>query len=66
MRPKPATHDRDRWQWRELIERCHYLGRRVPFGAHLRYVIDVARPEPAVVGCLRLSSPARKLADRDR
>ncbi len=28
--------------WRELIERYHYLGHRVPFGAHLRYLIQAA------------------------
>lgn len=52
--------------WRELIERYHYLGHRVPFGAHLRYLIEVARPHAAVVGCLQVSSPAWRIAVRDR
>jgi hypothetical protein len=52
--------------WRELIERYHYLGHRVPFGAHLRYLIEVARPRTAVVGCVQLSSPAWRIAVRER
>ena len=52
--------------WRELIGRHHYLGHTVPFGAHLRYLIEVARPSPRVVGCVQLSSPAWKMAVRDR
>ena len=52
--------------WRELVHRYHYLGHRVPFGAHLRYLIEVARPRSQVVGCLQLSSPAWRMAARDR
>lgn len=52
--------------WRELVERYHYLGHRVPFGAHLRYLVEAARPQPQVVGCLQLSSPAWRMAARDR
>jgi hypothetical protein len=66
VRLKPVTHDPERRLWRELIDRYHYLGHRVPFGAHLRYLIEVARPGPVIVGCLQLSSPAWKLAVRDR
>ena len=58
--------DEDRLFWRELVGRYHYLGHSVPFGAHLRYLIEVARPRPQVVGCLQLSSPAWKMAPRDR
>ena len=47
----------DRGLWRELVERYHYLGHRVPFGAHLRYLIRIKRPSPQVVGCLQFSSP---------
>lgn len=56
----------ERAQWRELIERYHYRGHQVPFGAHLRYLVEVARPRPTVVGCLQLSSPAWKMAARER
>lgn len=51
--------------WRELIGRHHYLGFKVPFGAHHRYLIEAARLEPTTVGCLQFSSPAWKMADRD-
>ena len=66
VRLKPVTGDEERRLWRELVGRYHYLGHRVPFGAHLRYWIEVARPEPAIVGGLQLSSPAWKIAVRDR
>lgn len=52
--------------FRELIERHHYLGYRTPFGAHLCYTIEIIRPRPRVVGCLQLSSPAWRMAPRDR
>jgi hypothetical protein len=58
--------DADRRLWRELVGRYHYLGHAVPFGAHLRWFIEVARPTPRVVGCVQASSPAWKLAARDR
>ena len=56
----------DRQLWRELVGRYHPQGHRVPFGASLRYLVQVARPWPAVVACLQLSSPAWKMAVRDR
>lgn len=56
----------ERALWRELIARYHYLGHRVAFGAHLRYLIEVAHPAGTVVGCVQLSSPAWKMAPRDR
>jgi len=56
----------DRRLWRELVGRYHPQGHRVPFGASLRYLVEVARPCPAVVACLQLSSPAWKMAARDR
>ena len=63
---RPVRTAAERARWRELIERYHYLGHAVPFGAHLRYLIEVARPAPTTVGCLQLSSPAWKMAARDR
>lgn len=57
---------RDRLLWRELVGRYHYLGHKVPFGAHLRYLIQVHKPQPAVVGCLQMSSPAWRVSVRDR
>ena len=57
-----AEHD---W-WRELVGRYHYLGYRVPYGAQLRYLAFVSQPAPSVVAALQLSSPAWRLAARDR
>ena len=51
--------------FREIIERYHYLGYRIPFGAHLCYLIEVAQPTPTVVGALQFSSPAWRMASRD-
>ena len=52
--------------FRELVGRYHYLGHKVPFGAHLRYLVFASRPVRAVVGCLQFSSPAWRMAVRDR
>ena len=52
--------------FRELVGRYHYLGHAVPFGAHLRYLAYVSRPERLVVGCVQFSSPAWRMAVRDR
>ena len=60
-----ATRADHGW-WRELIGRYHYLGYRVPFGAQLRYLAFVSQPTPAVVAALQVSSPAWRLATRDR
>jgi len=58
----PAQHR----LWRELVGRYHYQGHAVPFGAQLRYLLGVSRPQPQVIGCLQFSSPAWRLAARDR
>jgi hypothetical protein len=50
-----------RW-WREQVERYHYLGCRVPFGAHLRYWVRNRQRELA---CLLWTSPAWKMKPRD-
>lgn len=52
--------------WRELMGRYHYLGYRMPFGAHLRYLAFVSEPIRAVVAALQISSAAWRLAARDR
>jgi hypothetical protein len=56
----------ERALWRELVERYHYLGHRVPFGAHLRYIIRIEQPRQAVLGCLQYSSGAWRMQARDR
>jgi hypothetical protein len=48
--------------WREHMERYHYLGCRVPFGAHLRYWVRNRQRELA---CLLWTSPAWKMKPRD-
>ena len=49
-------------RWREQVERYHYLGCRVPFGAHLRYWVRHGGRELA---CLLWTSPAWKMQARD-
>ena len=49
--------------WRQLIQRYHYLGCRVPVGAHLRYFVYCSQGQ--LLACLLWSSPAWKMAARD-
>ena len=63
---RPVRSLEDRQLFRELVGRYHYLGHAVPFGAQQRYLVQVARPRPTVVGCLQFSSPAWRMAARDR
>ncbi len=50
--------------WRQFIQRYHYLGCRVPVGAHLRYFVHSAQGQ--ILACLLWTSPAWKMAARDR
>jgi hypothetical protein len=63
---EPVTEAADHAWWRELEGRYHYLGYRMPYGAHLRYLAFVSEPERAVVAALQISSPAWRLAARDQ
>ena len=49
-------------RWREQMERHHYLGCRVPFGANLRYWVRNGNRELA---CLLWTSPAWRMKARD-
>jgi Domain of unknown function (DUF4338) len=49
-------------RWREHVERNHYLGCRVPFGANLRYWV---RTRDRELACLLWTSPAWKMQARD-
>jgi len=60
-----VTNGSERALWRELIERHHYLGHKVPYGAHLRYLVWMGAKRE-LCGCLQFSSAARRLAVRDR
>jgi hypothetical protein len=61
---EPVRRSEQRLLFRELVGRHHYLGHAVPFGAHLRYLVQVSTP-PRVVGCVQFSSPAWRMAARD-
>ena len=50
--------------WYEYMDRYHYLGYQIPFGAHLRYFIQSTISQ-ARLGCLQFSSPAWRMAARD-
>jgi hypothetical protein len=50
-------------RWREQMERHHYLGCRVPFGANLRYWV---RNQDRELACLLWTSPAWKMQARDK
>ena len=52
--------------FREYLDRYHYQHYRVPFGAHLRYLVRSERCPEQVLACLLWTSPAWKLAERDR
>ena len=52
--------------FREYIDRYHYQGYKVPFGAHLRYLVRSEQCPERVLGCLLWTSPAWKLEERDR
>jgi hypothetical protein len=56
----------DQALWREWMERYHYLGYRIPFGAHLRYFVQITSPQPVRVGVLQFSSPAWRMAAREQ
>jgi len=62
-----VTDGETRQRFRELVGRYHPLGYKVPFGAHLQYLVWIGRPEPAVAGCLQFSSAAwPRFSERDR
>lgn len=53
--------------WRQYVERYHYLGYRAPVGAQLRYMVHAGGAAgDTVVACLGWTSPAWKMAARDR
>lgn len=54
--------------FRELVGRYHYRGHAVPYGAQLRYLVWATPPTRAavVVGAVQFSSPAWRMAARDR
>lgn len=63
---EPVRSQADQDLWREWMQRYHYLGYRIPFGAHLRYFVQVLAPQPVRVGALQFSSPAWRMAAREQ
>lgn len=49
--------------WYEFVDRYHYLGYHLPFGAQLRYFVETK--EGTILGCLQFSSPAWRMSPRD-
>ena len=58
-----CNHD-ERQLWYEYMDRYHYLGFRLPFGAQMRYFINSGMNRDRL-GCLQFSSPAWRMAARD-
>jgi len=52
--------------FREYLDRYHYQRYRVPFGAQVRYLVRSEHSPERVLACLLWTSPAWKLAERDR
>src|SRR6266436_4839868 len=55
----------DRRLFRQYIQRYHYLGYRVPYGAQLRYFVRSLEPPCPLLACLLFTSAAWKMAPRD-
>jgi hypothetical protein len=56
----------DRRLFRQYIQRYHYLGYKVPYGAQLRYFVRSRQPPCPLLACLLFTSAAWKIAPRDR
>jgi Domain of unknown function (DUF4338) len=65
VRGGQADHSGHHALFKELLDRHHYLGYRVPFGASLRYLVRSERAPDNVLACLLWSSPAWRMAARD-
>jgi hypothetical protein len=55
----------DRRLFRQYIQRYHYLGYKVPYGAQLRYFVRSLKPPCPLLACLLFTSAAWKIAPRD-
>lgn len=56
----------DRRLFRQYIQRYHYLGYKVPYGAQLRYFVRSLQPPCPLLACLLFTSAAWKIAPRDK
>lgn len=55
----------DRVLFQQYVQRYHYLGYRIPYGAQLRYFVHSSAPSNPLLGCLLFTSAAWKMAPRD-
>jgi hypothetical protein len=51
--------------FKQYIDRYHYIRYRIPFGAHLRYLVESQQLPGRYLACLQFSSPAWMMAPRD-
>ena len=65
IRMTPVKSREQRQLWYEYVDRYHYLGYRLPFGAQLRYFL-ISGATNEILGCFQFSSPAWKMAVRDQ
>jgi len=66
IRLQLIDNDGDRVVFRQHIQRYHYLGYRIPYGAQLRYFVRSSAPSQPLLGCLLFTSAAWKMAPRDQ
>jgi len=55
----------ERRLFRQYIQRYHYLGYKVPYGAQLRYFVRSLQPPCPLLACLLFTSAAWRIAPRD-
>lgn len=58
-----ALDQKSRREWRQSVERHHYLGYKQPFGCHLEYFVSSSRGR---LGCVLLAGAAKSMGVRDR
>lgn len=62
---KRVAQPKERKLWYEYVDRYHYLGYQLPFGAQLRFFIKSDATD-TILGCFQFSSPAWRMAPRDQ
>lgn len=60
------SHFTGRSLFRQYLQRYHYLGYKVPFGAQLRYFVRSRQLPERILACLLFTGAAWKMAPRDR
>jgi hypothetical protein len=62
---KLIDNQADRQLFQQFIQRYHYLGYKVPYGAQLRYFVLCPKYSKRILACLLFTSAAWKMAARD-